>query len=41
MMNGEVLWVRVDVRKREEEGEIINEMNICRIEKEIRIKPRK
>jgi hypothetical protein len=27
-MNEEVLWVRMDVKKRGEQGEIVNEMNI-------------
>lgn len=27
-MNEEVLWVRMNIRKRGERGEIVNEMNI-------------
>ena len=37
-MNEEVMWVKMDVRKKREQGEIVNEMNIRILENEVKVK---
>ena len=37
-MNEEVMWMKMDVRKKREQGEIVNEMNIRILENEVKVK---